>query len=379
MHKALSVLIVGAGPVGLVLAAALQQRGINCRIIEKETERQKTSRALGIQARTMEAFSNLGIADVIASEALSAEGFCFHFSRRTEIGHFQNVHGRYPSMLILPQARTEAIIETISPAVEYGLTLLGIEGEHTAIIQDANGNFEKVEADWIVGCDGAHSRVRHAVNAPFEGGQYPFRALLADCELEGLEINFLHLFLDQPQPLAAIALNHDLWRVITMLRDDAPDPPEGSMAPFQHKDIILRNPVWWSRFHISHRHVPSMRYGQILLAGDAAHIHSPVGGQGMNIGIQDAWFLAAALASTPNTIETAIDDWATQRLRVAQQVLKTTDWITRSVFSQSPLLKPLRGFIATLLARNPWLLRKMEGYLAGLHYPSINDEGRHVD
>ncbi|SHJ65336.1 2-polyprenyl-6-methoxyphenol hydroxylase [Roseomonas rosea] len=366
----MSVLIVGAGPVGLVLALSLRQRGIPYRLTDKAAERLPWSRALGIQARSLEMLDRLGLAQRILEEALPIHGACLHLGRRVVRARFRGMHPRFPSMVILPQARTEAILEAAGPPPERGVAFEGLR-EGRAVLRHADGREELAEAEWIVGCDGAHSAVRHALGDPFRGKRYDARLVLTDAHVEGLEPGFLHVAVSPP--LLGFGLPGGLWRLVTTVPEGAPPPPENDMAPFRRRGIAPHDPVWWSAFGISQRQVASMRKGRVVLAGDAAHVHSPAGGQGMNIGMQDAWSLASALAAGPDAVEAAVEAWALQRHAVARRVLRATDRTTRAMLTAPGFLAPLRGALLALAFRTPPLVRRFEAETAGLRYPPIPD------
>lgn len=361
----MSVLIIGAGPTGLTLALALRQRDIPCRLVERAAEPGQQSRALAIQARTLEVLERLDLADAVLAEAQRVRGLAIHAGggalRRID---FPAVHPRLPPMVVLPQARTEALLTGAGAAPERPVECLGIE-HGAALLRHGDGREERAEADWIVGCDGAHSTVRHTLGAGFAGRAYPKQLLLADGRLEGLEPDRLHLFPEAMPLLAFIPMPGGLWRGIVILPPEAEAPVEGTLAPFARPGIRFRDVVWWSAFRISRRQVAQYRHGRVLLAGDAAHIHSPAGGQGMNLGMQDAWALAAALARG----EAAVDAWATERHAVAHRVLIATDLVTRLVAGRGPVAAALRRAGFGAMALFPALGRRAVRALAGLDYP----------
>ncbi|MDI3307439.1 MAG: FAD-dependent monooxygenase [Acetobacteraceae bacterium] len=362
----MSILIIGAGPTGLTLALALRQRGLSCRLVDRELEPGRQSRALAVQARTLEVLERLGLAAPMLAEAQRLRGLALHggdgaVSRLD----FPSVHPRLPPVVVLPQARTEALLLGAGAAPERGVECLGLE-HGAALLRHPDGQVERAEAEWIIGCDGAHSAVRHALGAGFAGRAYPQQLLLADGRLEGLEPDRLHVFPEAAHMLAFIPMPGGLWRGIVILPPAAEAPEEGSLAPFTLPGIRLRAPVWWSAFRISRRQVEHYRHGRVLLAGDAAHIHSPAGGQGMNLGMQDAWALAAALARG----EAAVDAWAAERHAVAHRVLIATDLVTRLVTGRGPVAALLRGAGFGMLALFPALGRRAVHALAGLDYPA---------
>ena len=360
----MSVLVVGAGPTGLALALSLKRRGIDYRLVERLPQRAPHSRALAIQARTMEVFEQLGILQPFLDEAVNITGLAIHdHGRETKID-FVHVHPRLPSAVILPQDETERILEEAGAAPERGVEFLGLSGG--ARLRHADGREEITAADWIVGCDGAHSAVRHAAGAEFPGSRYAVKLVLADAPIAETLDARVHAW-TREQPSAVFPLPRGLWRVVTFLPDDAPDPPEGSMTPFAHLPLTFGAPLWWSQFRISQRQVRSMRIGRVILAGDAAHIHSPAGGQGMNLGIQDAWALGRAIGEG----DAAVDAWAAERHAIARDVLRVTDRATRVAMSDSLLVKLLRPKLMGLALSQAWVERKMERALAGLDYPPI--------
>ncbi|MHB0668661.1 FAD-dependent oxidoreductase [Roseomonas mucosa] len=176
----------------------------------------------------------------------------------------------------------------------------------------------------------------------------------------------MHVFPDSPAPLICFPLPDGHWRTIALLPPDAPPPAQGSLIPFQRPGLTLGEPSWWNLFRISQRQVPRMQIDRRLLLGDAAHIHSPAGGQGMNLGIQDAWSLAAAIAEGPG----AVALWAGRRHGLARQVIRATDLMTRMMTARSPLLASLRARVFRLAAGSPMLSRQLETGLAGLRYPA---------
>lgn len=362
----MNVLIAGAGPTGLTLAHSLKRQGISYRLIDKAAERSPWSRALGIQARALEVLERIGLAEQVLGVSKPLLGSRFHLPSRTVSLNFTNVHPRYPSMAILPQTQIEEMLERSGAVPERRVEFIGLEGDR-ARLRHADGHEELYAADWIVGCDGAHSAVRQAAGIDFPGKRYDMRLLLTDCRLDGLEPGYMHVTLDPP--LLCFAMPNGLWRMVTVLPPDAPMLEEGSMEPFRRPGIEPRDPMWWNAFGINQRQVPIMVKGRIVLAGDASHIHSPAGGQGMNIGIQDAWSLGSALAQG----QSAVEAWARKRHAVARRVLKETDRTTKTMVPSSKPMMALRGLLIRLAAKSPMLVRKLESDIAGMSYPAIVD------
>ena len=359
------VLIIGAGPTGLTLALALRHRGIAYRLIECRTGPERWSRALGLQARTLEVLDRLGLAERFLAAAHPLEGAAFHFPGQDVRLRFQHVHPRFPSMVVLPQYETERLLTDAGAAPEFGTEFLEMQNGN-ALLRHQDGRLEWAAADWIAGCDGAHSSLRHSLELPFPGHRYQQQLVLADLPLEGLDRARMHVFPDRPAPLICFPLPDGHWRTVALLPPDAPPPAQGSLAPFQRPGLTLGEPSWWNLFRISQRQIPRMQIDRRLLLGDAAHIHSPAGGQGMNLGIQDAWSLAAAFAEIPG----AVGLWAGRRHGLARQVIRATDLMTRMMTTRSPVLASLRDRAFRLVAGTPALARQMESGLAGLRYPA---------
>jgi 2-polyprenyl-6-methoxyphenol hydroxylase-like FAD-dependent oxidoreductase len=375
------VLVIGAGPTGLTLALALRRRGVACRLVEQAPQPLPWSRALGVQARTLEVMERLGLAGRLLAAAHRVAGLSLHggdgggdaAAPPLRVDLDPAVHPRFPPLVILPQSDTERLLAEAGAAPERSVTFAGLEGRG-AWLRHPDGRGEFAAAEWIVGCDGAHSAVRHALKAGFAGAQYPQQALLADGRLDGgggggLDPARIHLFPGAGRMLAYFPMPGGLWRAIAVLPPEAPPPPDPPPAEAFAGDGVpaLRDLAWSSAFRISRRQVDRVRHGHVLLAGDAAHIHSPVGGQGMNLGIQDAWALAAALPRG----EAAVDAWAAERHAIARRVLFATHAATRAMAGghggRAQVL--LRRAAFGLLAGVPWLRRRATRAVAGLDYP----------
>jgi 2-polyprenyl-6-methoxyphenol hydroxylase-like FAD-dependent oxidoreductase len=358
------VLVVGAGPTGLTLALALKRRGIEHRQVEKAMAPSEHSKALGVQARTLEVFERLGVAKAVLAAAQRVEGTTLHVPGGDARFNFVPVHPRFPPMVILPQSETERRLLEGGAAPERGVEFVGLDGG-AAVLRHADGREERHEADWIVGCDGAHSAVRKAIGIGFSGEAYPEHLVLADCSVKGLEPARLHLFPGKDGARIFFPLPGGLWRAVKAPEED--ETP--SLATFALPGLKLDDMVWFSAFRISRRIATQYRLGRVVLAGDAAHIHSPAGGQGMNLGIQDAYALAGALPKGAD----AVDRWAAERHRVGKRVLFLTDLLTRAMLGRGGLAAHLRGPIARFIARHEGLVRRFEHNLAGLAYPEVPD------
>lgn len=370
------VLVIGAGPAGLTVARGLRRRGIAVRQVDAAPAPATTSRALGVQARTLEVLEKLGVAEALLARAHRIEGLAAHLTEGAPtLVDLAPVHPRFPAVVLIPQTETERLLTEAGAEPERGIAFAGLDGA-AALLRHADGREERAEADWIIGCDGAHSAVRHAIGADFQGEQYPFQAVLADGECPGLDRGRIHLF-PRPDrllawfPLPGTADGDAPWRAIALFPPDAPaPPPEASAAPFLVDGVApLERIGWYSTFRISHRQVPHVRRGHVLLCGDAAHIHSPAGGQGMNLGIQDGWSLAAALPQG----ETAVDAWAAERHAVAERVLRATDAGTRMMTSHSPLVALGRQFGLGAVSHLSFLRDRITRALAGMEYPPVPD------
>jgi 2-polyprenyl-6-methoxyphenol hydroxylase-like FAD-dependent oxidoreductase len=378
------VLIVGAGPVGLMLACELRRRDIACRIIDKYAEFPLTSRANGVQPRAVEVLDSLGIADKIVAESYRAKGFRV-LRAGTEVGRIEpNVatdpgelsDQPYRGMVFANQAVVEKALRDklaeLGGQVELRRELRRVEQNPDGIVADiadlASGNVAQVHAKWLVGCDGVHSTVRTLLQLPFNGKDYPDQFVQADVYLDSdLPEGLMTLWLNDQGLMAAIPFRAPgLWRIAAQIFPDADgNIPRASVELFQRllaeraadSTTKIVEPVWLSNFVVHHRIVDHYRKGHVFVAGDAAHVHSPIGGQGMNTGIQDAYNLAWKLALVINGApETLLDSYEAERLPVGRKVLQQTDVNHRLRVSSSPLADILMDRVVFPLLRVPAIL-----------------------
>ena len=377
------VLIVGAGPTGLTMALALARQGIACRIIDQATAPSEKSKALAIQARSLEIFEALGVVDTMLSMGLIIRGLALHAERR-QIAHLslEGIESRYNFILSLEQSETERILiaalTDLGVEVEWQHTLVDLRPKSDGvlvILKNHAGDEEQCRTAWVIGCDGAHSSVRYALGLAFRGGAYEDDFRLADLRLDWpLPGDRAHVFLRPEGPVGVIPLPGGYHRLVTI---QAPDKAiqEPSLAYFQEqlasaapKGTRAFDPIWLTSFRIHRRMTGSLRAGRIFLAGDAAHIHSPAGGQGMNTGLQDAFNLAWKLAMVIRceARPTLLESYQDERLPVAEAVLRRTDIATRTARRRGQVAHHLRKAMIPLLLRSRRLQQKFANGLAGL-------------
>ena len=357
------IVIVGAGPTGLSLGAVLGSFGVRARIIDRALDRAHESRALGVQARTLELLQSLGLGDALVARGNSSAHVMLHVEGRVaveaELGTFARADTKYPFVLFVSQAETERLLgehlASHGVTIERGVELVDFTPNVDGVdctLQHGDARAEVVRARYLVGCDGAHSTVRKGAGIAFEGDAYLQDFLLGDVEADAsgevsLAANMLHPFVGRHAIAVFFPLGQPAtWRIIAMsaagakatrTSAGAPDKPltsELSLAELQATvdgatggGVRLRDPVWLAHFHLHHRQATHYQRGRIFLAGDAGHIHSPVGAQGMNTGIQDAWNLGWKLALVVRGLAAPelLDSYEAERWPVGQTLLRFTD------------------------------------------------------
>jgi len=337
------VLVVGAGPTGLSLAITLARFGTPVRIVDRLTAPATVSKALAVWSGSLEAFAALGTLD-----AFLAEGVRMHALRVGDGAHelaaipvAEGVDSAYPFTIIIPQSRTEAILAArlaeLGVTVERGVALSGFVEESdgvTATLERPDGRRETLYAACVAGCDGARSTVRHALGLDFSGYTEPQTFILCDAAMDGaLDGRSIYIWWSGAGSVALFPLGGDVWRMFAMREETAgtPDETPPTLAEMQRHlaacgppGLTLRDPRWLSAFRVNERLVEHYRAGRALLAGDAAHVHSPAGGQGMNTGIQDAvnlgWKLATVLAGRGEA-DALLDSYEAERRQVGRAVV----------------------------------------------------------
>ena len=299
------VLIVGAGPVGLFLANECARRGLKWRLVETRSTQSEHSKALAIFPRTLEIFDMAGLvapflemANRVTSVAVVTHGRTLAHMR------FTPEESPYPFVAMVPQDVTEKLlVEALGRrggAVEYDTAFVSADeqGDHVSVILDRKGEPIKLRASFVVGCDGAHSAVRHLLNLPFEGAAYDDSFMLADVETNPtLPADQLQLCPSELGPVAIFPMSATRRRIVAVVENAEGDAPSLALV---RKILAERAPTgiealalhWSTYFRIHHRQAAQLRVGRFFIAGDAAHIHSPFGGQGMNTGLHDVWNLA---------------------------------------------------------------------------------------
>jgi 2-polyprenyl-6-methoxyphenol hydroxylase-like FAD-dependent oxidoreductase len=373
------VLVVGAGPSGLTLAASLVKKGIATTVVDRQPAGANTSRAAVVNARTLEVLDDLDVSRRLVKEGIQAPRFTIRDGRRTLIPvDFSVLPTDYPYSLMVPQATTERLL--LDRLTEFGGTVIRPK-TLTSVTQDADGvtaafdDGEAMTARYVVGADGIHSAVREQAGIGFDGGVYEESFALADVRLRGeAPVDEVILFWAKAGLTVVAPLPGDIYRIVAPVHD-APDEPSAAFIQ-QILDerglgagrMVVTDVVWGSRFRIHHRVADTYRAGRLLLAGDAAHVHSPAGGQGMNLGIQDGVALADALAAVlGGAPDSVLDEYSAARRPIAQQVVEMTDRLTR-LATLPRAARPIRNTAIGLAGRIPSVQRALAWRLSGLVY-----------
>ncbi len=354
------ILIVGAGPTGLMLANQLVRRGVRVQIIDRHPGPSLQTRALGVQARTLEIYSHLGIVDRALELGKRATGANIWSlgkqAARIPLGAIGSTISPYPYLLILGQDDNERLmgdaLRRQGTTVSWNTELVGIfsqESDHVrATLRQQDGTTREITAAWIAGCDGAHSAVREINGIAFQGAPYEHVFFVADTELTGdmvpEELNVylwregFHLFF----PMRGT----DHWRLVgivpAQMRERKDLTFEDVIPSIQDEagsGLSFRKCTWFSTYRIHHRRAERFRDRRCFLLGDAAHIHSPVGAQGMNTGLQDAYNLAwkLALVVSGRADPVLLDSYEEERIPVARRLLSTTDQAFSLIVSGNPI------------------------------------------
>ncbi|MDA9430892.1 FAD-dependent oxidoreductase [Bradyrhizobium sp. CCBAU 51627] len=366
------IVIVGAGPVGLALGAELRRLHGAPLLLDRQAESANTSRAAVIHARTLEVLESVGATSELIAQGVKVPIFRVRDRDRVLLEiDFSNLDGltSYPFTIMCPQQKTEAVLLSRLRAFRgdvqrpVDVSAIDVGKQRIDVMARADDGTQAIQTQWLVGCDGAHSTVREAIGVEFEGGAYEESFVLADVTMDWpLSRDEVSLFFSPAGLVVVAPLPQGQFRIVATA-NDAPERPDPS---FMQHILNTRGPahgvgsiqeiVWGSRFRLQHRVVTSPRVGRVLLCGDAAHVHSPAGGQGMNTGIQDAVALAGPLlAAVRGEGTAALDDWAARRHEIARKVVGVTDRMTRAATLQT---SPARSIRNTMLA--------MAGHIPGV-------------
>jgi 2-polyprenyl-6-methoxyphenol hydroxylase-like FAD-dependent oxidoreductase len=377
------VLVVGAGSVGLTAAAELRRRGVDVRCVDAAVQHNVSTKALGLQARTLELFERLGVVEDAVARGLPVRKFNI-MSEEHQIAQFDlgGLDTPYPYLLMLPQNTTEEILrrrlEQLGGQVESGVELVGFTQDADgvdAVLRDG-GRSQHVRADWLIGADGAHSFVRHQVGLRFEGGAFREEFATADVRVDWrLPMDQLFAFLNRGNFIAYFPMVGGWHRVAIAYNTRSAPDGDVTLAEVQ-RAIDTCGPAGArvidigdrSRFVIHQRTVEQQSVGRVFLAGDAAHVHSVVGAQGLNIGVQDsfnlAWKLAAVIAGhgTPELLKS----YTAERQPAARRIVAGTRRATRMTLLRRAPAVFARRHVAPLVLRRHRVRSTIEHALSQL-------------
>ena len=376
------VLIVGAGPTGLALAIALQQAGIRHVIIDKLSQGQNTSRAAVIHAHTLETLASIGVAGRLADLGRKLPAFRVRDRDQRLLDlPFDTLDSKHPYLLMLPQDKTEAVLAErlieLGGAIHRGAAVSSIEQTDSCVraTVDTVAGTSIIRARYAVGADGMHSAVRTAAGIAFDGDSYADSFVLADVHMDWpIDDNEVSLFFSAAGLVVIAPLPDGSYRIVATMTD-APEHPD--LADIQamidergptKRPGTIRDVIWSSRFRVHHRLAQSYRNNRLLIVGDAAHVHSPAGGQGMNCGLVDACVLGQLLSEVVSgkRPESALDAYEKLRRPAASQVLGLAGRLTTLATMQSGIKRAMRNAVFRILDRIGPAKHKLMLNLSGL-------------
>lgn len=368
-----AVLVIGAGPTGLMMACQLAIQKIPFIIVEKESGPTDESRALGIQARTLEIFAQMGIADSFVAHGKPASGLNFMANGRI-IQHIPLTGlgtglTKFPFLLTHEQSKTEAnlvaFLKKHGQTILYSTEVLGFTQNDAGVtiqIKSKNGKESAIEANWLVGADGAHSIVRHVLGIRLAGKTYKQSLFVLDCKIESqLSEENVTVATSNESFAAFFPMAGNRWRIVGEVPPSAYGKDTITFAEVQSEvgkrlglTLKLSDPEWISLYHAHHRLVTHFREGRAFLLGDASNIHSPIGAQGMNTGLQDAYNLAWKIAWVEQKKARAVllDTFNAERWPFAKKLVATTDRLFNLFVSNNPLAVIAREYFLPLVVGN---------------------------
>jgi 2-polyprenyl-6-methoxyphenol hydroxylase-like FAD-dependent oxidoreductase len=390
LPRTTEVLIVGAGPVGLTLAASLQARGVDVLLLDKAAEIANTSRAAVIHARTLEVLHSIDVGDELVRRGMIVPRFTVRDRDRALLTiEFDELPTPHPYTLMLPQNVTEEVLTgrlaELGGRVHRPYELARLEQDGAGVTATMVGG-ETVRALYVVGADGMHSAVRDQTAIGFVGDTYGQSFVLADVHLDWEFDDSEVMLYFAPAGLVVVAPLPSGRHRIVATADVAPEHPDrndiqallDARGP-QKRPARVKDVVWSSRFRVHHRLADRYREGRVFLAGDAAHVHSPAGGQGMNTGIQDAVALAIRLAGVlrDGAEDRMLDGYEAERRPVAADVVAFTDRMTRLATVDHSIVRRIRNATFRVLNQIPAVHRNIALKLSGLaidrRHPQADD------
>lgn len=388
------VLIVGAGPTGLALACQLIRHNIDFVILDKKETTTPFSKAIGVQARTLEIYEQLGMADKLIALGAKAEKARLVVGGKVrgeaDFAEFGTGMSAYPYVLIVEQGKHEKLLYDFIRAngrdARWQTALENLaqdEAGVTASIKNAAGETETIEARFLVGCDGAKSPVRHALGLAFEGSTFERMFYVADVRIDwDFAHDALMVFLMKNNLLAFFPMiGERQWRIVGTFPDEFAgdegeilyEEIEAQIKKDSEVALDITNVNWFSTYKVHTRHVNKFSNGRCFLAGDAAHIHTPAGAQGMNTGIQDAYNLAWKLAFVVNGKASTdiLESYNLERLENAENLLRTTDRFFNLVASPEPVLSYIRTHVFPYIAGTAFSLDAVKKFI----FPRVSQIG----